>query len=124
MSRFNPEFMGAGREFGNIDEDFDYETREQALQGELGEEILRQWHYPPELVAVPAGHADIARQVDRADLADVVQVASHLAAIDTPGESDWASLPAAARLGLEQDDEEALLESSREVLNQLKGSLA
>jgi TonB-dependent receptor len=36
MSRFNPEFMGAGREFGNIDEDFDYETREQALQGELG----------------------------------------------------------------------------------------
>lgn len=36
MSRFNPEFMGAGREFGSIDEDFDYETREQALQGELG----------------------------------------------------------------------------------------
>jgi TonB-dependent receptor len=36
MSRFNPEFMGAGRDFGNIDEDFDYETREQALQGELG----------------------------------------------------------------------------------------
>ncbi|MBT8051052.1 MAG: TonB-dependent receptor [Gammaproteobacteria bacterium] len=35
MSRFNPEFMGAGREFGSIDEDFDYETREQALQGEL-----------------------------------------------------------------------------------------
>ena len=35
MSRFNPEFMGAGRDFGSIDDDFDYETREQALQGEL-----------------------------------------------------------------------------------------
>ncbi len=35
MSRFNPEFMGAGRDFGNIDDNFDYETREQALQGEL-----------------------------------------------------------------------------------------
>jgi TonB-dependent receptor len=36
MSRFNPEFMGAGRDFGSIDDDFDYETREEALQGELG----------------------------------------------------------------------------------------
>jgi TonB-dependent receptor len=35
MSRFNPEFMGAGRDFGSFDDDFDYETREQALQGEL-----------------------------------------------------------------------------------------
>ena len=35
MSRFNPEFMGAGRDFGNINEDPDYETREEALQGEL-----------------------------------------------------------------------------------------
>ena len=36
MSRFNPEFMGAGRDFGNIDDDFDYETRDEALQEELG----------------------------------------------------------------------------------------
>ncbi len=35
MSRFNPEFMGAGRDFGNIDDDYDYDTRDQALQGEL-----------------------------------------------------------------------------------------
>ncbi len=36
MSRFNIEFMGAGRDFGGIDEDFEYETREEALQDELG----------------------------------------------------------------------------------------
>ncbi len=36
MSRFNPEFMGAGRDFGSIDDDFEYETREEALQSELG----------------------------------------------------------------------------------------
>jgi TonB-dependent receptor len=36
MSRYNIEFMGAGRDFGSIGEDFDYETREEALQDELG----------------------------------------------------------------------------------------
>jgi TonB-dependent receptor len=36
MARYNIEFMGAGRDFGNIGEDFDYETREEALQDELG----------------------------------------------------------------------------------------
>jgi TonB-dependent receptor len=35
MSRYNIEFMGAGRDFGSIDESFDYETREDALQNEL-----------------------------------------------------------------------------------------
>jgi outer membrane receptor protein involved in Fe transport len=36
LSRYNPEFMGANRDFGNINEDFDYETREEALAEELG----------------------------------------------------------------------------------------
>jgi TonB-dependent receptor len=36
MSRYNPEFMGAGRDFGSIDEDPDYATREEALQEEFG----------------------------------------------------------------------------------------
>jgi TonB-dependent receptor len=35
MSRFNIEFMGAGRDFGSINEDFEYETREDALRNEL-----------------------------------------------------------------------------------------
>jgi TonB-dependent receptor len=35
LSRFNPEFMGANRTFGSFDDDFDYETREEALQAEL-----------------------------------------------------------------------------------------
>jgi TonB-dependent receptor len=37
MARYNPEFMGANRSFGfSEDDDFDYETREEALQDELG----------------------------------------------------------------------------------------
>ena len=36
MARYNPEFMGANRDFGSISEDADYETREEALQDELG----------------------------------------------------------------------------------------
>ena len=36
LSRYNPEFMGANRDFGSINEDFDYETREEALADELG----------------------------------------------------------------------------------------
>jgi TonB-dependent receptor len=36
MARYNIEFMGAGRDFGNINEEFDYDTREEALQNELG----------------------------------------------------------------------------------------
>jgi TonB-dependent receptor len=36
LSRYNPEFMGANRDFGSFDDDFEYETREQALQEELG----------------------------------------------------------------------------------------
>ena len=35
MSRYNIEFMGAGRNFGNIDDDFAYETSEAAIQGEF-----------------------------------------------------------------------------------------
>ena len=35
MSRYNIEFMGANRSFGSFGEDFDYETREEALQEEL-----------------------------------------------------------------------------------------
>jgi len=35
MARYNPEFMGANRDFGSINEDADYETREEALQDEL-----------------------------------------------------------------------------------------
>ena len=36
LARYNPEFMGANREFGSINEDFEYETREEALSEELG----------------------------------------------------------------------------------------
>ena len=35
MSRYNIEFMGAGRSFGNINEDFEYDSREEALEGEF-----------------------------------------------------------------------------------------
>jgi TonB-dependent receptor len=37
MSRYNIEFMGAGRSFGSIDDEFEYETRDAALQDQLSQ---------------------------------------------------------------------------------------
>lgn len=37
MSRYNIEFMGAGRSFGSIDDEFEYTTREEALQDQLSQ---------------------------------------------------------------------------------------
>lgn len=72
----------------------------------LGRKILEAWDFPDELVAVPEGHLDFAREVNRVDYADVVMVAnlqSYLGTDHPLTQLDWTEISAFERLGLEPE---------------------
>jgi HD-like signal output (HDOD) protein len=97
----------------------------EALQGELGTTILAGWDFPSEIVAVPSGFNDFARERSTADITDVVMIANLqcYAGTEHPYAAlDWTSIGAFARLGLDpsaqMDDLEDLsadLEAARSV---------
>lgn len=76
------------------------------LHPALGRRILEAWDFPPELVIVPEQHLDFAREVAKADYADVVMVAnlqSYMGTDHPLAQMDWQPISAFARLGLSAD---------------------
>jgi len=114
-----------------------------ALGGEVGAAILERWCYPKELVAVPAGHADLHRQVPAADYVDVVQCADLLAGLPVEAAEcdagpraagapdsrivaegvEWWSLPAAQRLRLGRSEGLQIAAAAREGACELAAAL-
>lgn len=89
----------------------------ETLHADLGKAILEKWRYAEELIEVPAGHEDLDRNVAKADYTDVVQIANLLSlqgTSDRRADFPWWTLPAAARLGLTQQNGNALLGKSKE----------
>ncbi len=86
----------------------------QELSPRIGEKILENWEFAPDMVQVPAEHLDIHRQHGGdPDYCDVVQVAlvQTVAGTDHPlGSVELEQLPAYHRLGMAGDFEEIDME--------------
>lgn len=72
----------------------------------VGEEILKKWNFPPELIAVAAEHEDLDRDSASVDYVDVVTVANLQSILGTDHhltQQDWSNIPAFKKLGLEPE---------------------
>lgn len=72
----------------------------------VGEEILKKWNFPPELIAVAAEHEDLDRDSTSVDYVDVVTVANLQSILGTDHhltQKDWSTIPAFKKLGLEPE---------------------
>lgn len=81
----------------------------EKLHPSLGAYILRSWKFAPELVLVPKEYLKFDRQVESADLTDVVQVAtlqSYAGSEHPYGKIDRSKVSAFARIGLSVEDNE------------------
>lgn len=92
----------------------------------IGDRILAAWDFPQPLRHVPSQHMDFARQPDRVDYADIVQVAMLQSVANTPhphAALDWTQVSSFARLGLnpvsDEDDEDlsAEMEAAMQLLS-------
>ncbi|GAC1038221.1 HDOD domain-containing protein [Pseudomonas sp. No.117] len=78
------------------------------IHPQIGERILKVWDFPADIACVPREYLTLDRQPATADYADIVQVATLLQA-QRQGQSETSvqTLPAALRLGLDQQPDPA-----------------
>lgn len=78
------------------------------IHPQIGERILKVWDFPADIACVPREYLALDRQPATADYADIVQVATLLQA-QRQGQSETSvqTLPAALRLGLNQQPDPA-----------------
>lgn len=77
-----------------------------ALGPRIGVSILRKWDFPEELVDIPEECINYAREVPKADYADVVMIAKLQSSAGTghsQGQQDWSRISAFTRLGLDPE---------------------
>jgi len=102
------------------DDDSLLEATIDAYSAPVGELILRRWHFPDDLVQIPARTATWERSQDGdGDYADLVSVALHQVDRD-PAQPPLSSLPAAIALGLERVGSDRI----RSVLDEARGEVA
>lgn len=78
----------------------------EQLQGQLGDLILKAWNFPEELAHIPSQHMDFARNIPKADYADIVTVAmlqSYAGTKSLMAQVDLSTVKAFGRLGLDPD---------------------
>lgn len=76
------------------------------LHGQIGDLILKTWGFPQEIAHIPSQHIDFARQIPKADYADIVTVAmlqSYLGSDSPMAKIDCTKVKAFERLGLDPD---------------------
>lgn len=91
------------------------------LQGELGAYIFKAWHFPEYLISVARNCYHFNRSHDgSADYLDVVQVAliqgSIYSKLDHP--TDWSSIPAFSKLGIDTQTHMLDLEANKIMFNE------
>lgn len=85
-----------------------------AIHPILGEKILRTWQFPEQIACVPGQLLNFARNSEKPDYTDIVQVAMLQSYIGTEhpfAQMDWSEISAFEKLGLDplinmQDDED------------------
>ena len=78
----------------------------EKLHPVLGGHILKAWKFPKDLVKVPTQYLKFDREVESADYADLVTVATLQSVADTDHpftQLDWREVGAFSRIGLEPD---------------------
>lgn len=80
------------------------------LGAELGDKILNSWEFSSELINVPTNHLKFERQAPAVDYADIVTVAmlqNHMGGNHPFANTDYHTVTAFNRLGLDPDMEDA-----------------
>ena len=99
-----------------------------SLHPEVGQAVLEEWRYPPDLVAVAAEHENLGRdQDDTADYVDIVLAANLLshALDDHPlASADWAGIPAMEKLGVTGELADELLREATATVDGLRNLLS
>lgn len=73
------------------------------LSPEIGRQVLENWGFSADIAMVPEAHLDFAREIERADYADLVTVANlhcYVGSTHPMAGVDWSSVTAFGRLGL------------------------
>ncbi|UTA46296.1 HDOD domain-containing protein [Simiduia sp. 21SJ11W-1] len=89
---------------------FTLDTVIEALNGPIGDRILKHWAFPEPLIHIPTLHMQFERQAPEADYADIVTVAvlqSYMGSNHPLASVDYSSVTAFGRLGLDSDMENA-----------------
>ncbi len=89
-----------------LKDSFTLDTVIEQLQGQLGDLILKTWNFPEELAYIPSQHMDFARNIPKADYADIVTVAmlqSYAGTNSSMAQVDLSTVKAFGRLGLDPD---------------------
>ena len=97
-----------------------------ALHTSLGSYILKKWDFPEAMIAVPKNYLVFDRQVNTADYADIVQVATlqSYAGTDHPyTKLDWTNISSFDRLGLDPTTLIAEMEGINEEVLETQGAL-
>lgn len=92
----------------------------------IGEAILRKWNFPEEMIAVAAEHENLLRNSAKTDLVDVVMVAnlqSYLGSDHPVTKTDWSSIPAFAKLGLQPDVSVVDMDETNQQIEAVKSAL-
>lgn len=89
---------------------FTLDTVIEALNGPIGDRILKHWAFPEPLIHIPTQHMQFDRVAPDADYADIVTVAvlqSYMGSNHPLASVDYSSVTAFERLGLDSDMEDA-----------------
>ena len=76
----------------------------EQIHAPIGDLILKTWNFPEELAHIPSQHIDFARNIPKADYADVVTVAmlqSYMGSDSPMTKIDFTQVKAFERLGLD-----------------------
>ena len=93
----------------------------------VGEEILKKWNFPQELIDVAAYHEDLDRDSSAVDYVDVVTVANLQSIMGTDHpltQQDWSNVPAFKKLGLEPEINVVDMDETSENIEAVKASLS
>ncbi|GMR07141.1 MAG: HDOD domain-containing protein [Gammaproteobacteria bacterium] len=100
----------------------------EELHTEIGQDILKAWQFPDEIVQVAAKHEDLTRVSpgDGPDYVDIVQVAniqSHMGTSHRLASMDLSGVPSFMKLGLDPEVSVIDLEGVAEEMNEIQQTL-
>jgi len=100
----------------------------QQLHTMIGAAVLDEWGFAPYLVAVAAEHEQITEardgEIDYVDVIIVANLHSHLGSDHRLANINWEEVPAFARLGITPDESIAVMEETKEEMQEMQDILA
>lgn len=95
----------------------------ETMHTQVGKLLLTTWKFSPILVAVAAEHEELGRYTSEVDYVDVVLVAnlhSHIGSNHRHAHTNWADVPAFAKLGLTPTESLTAMEEAKAEMAELR----